>query len=83
VGTLFGFVVGYILGARTGSERFDEVVEAFHEIRNPDEVRAFVGVVKRHGRGTAAIVSQRLAEGESTPSAAERVVAARHRAEHG
>jgi hypothetical protein len=28
MGTLFGFAVGYIVGARAGSQGFDEVVEA-------------------------------------------------------
>lgn len=81
MGTLFGFFVGYVLGARAGSEGFDKVAQAFTEIRRSDEMRAFVGILRDHIRGTAATVSERLAAVEaSAESTAERLAAARRRA---
>lgn len=60
MGTLFGFVVGYVVGARAGSRGFDEVVEALRDVRDSDEFRAFVDVIRHHARSTAAQVSDRL-----------------------
>lgn len=60
MGTLFGFIVGYVLGARAGSQKFDEVVAAAKEVRNSEEFMALLDVVRLHAAGTATIVSDRL-----------------------
>lgn len=78
MGTLFGFAVGYILGARAGSESFDRVVEAFREVRDSEEFRAFVEVVRAHVKGTATVVAERLAGPEDATE--ERLDRARERA---
>jgi len=66
MGTLFGFVVGYILGARAGAEGFEEVVQSIRDIRRSEEFRGFVDAMKSHSRHVAAQVTGRLA-GELPP----------------
>lgn len=79
MGTLFGFVVGYVVGARAGSDGFDDVVNAFNDIRRSREFQSFVAVATHHGRGALTRVLQRLAEPpEARLSTIER---ARRRAE--
>jgi len=81
VGTLFGFLVGYIVGARAGSEGFDGVVQALRRIRESDEFRGFVQVVRSHARDTASTLAARLAEeGGARRTAEELVARARSRA---
>lgn len=58
--TLFGFVVGYVVGARVGSRGFDEVVRSFDEIRRSPEFRGFVGALRHHAVGALANISRRL-----------------------
>lgn len=66
MGTLFGFVVGYIVGARAGGEDFDEVVDAVRAIRSSEEFQALIDVVVAHVKGAAATVGHWLAEAESS-----------------
>lgn len=60
MGTLFGFIVGYVVGAKAGNERFEEVMDAFRSLRESDEVRSFVQVVRGHARDTARDLGDRL-----------------------
>jgi len=53
MGTLFGFVVGYIVGARAGSVGFDELVDSVRAIRDSEEFSAFMGLLGEHTRSTA------------------------------
>lgn len=62
MGTLFGFAVGYILGARAGSQHFEEVVQAAKDLRESAEFRAFIDALREHVRDTARLVSERLAD---------------------
>lgn len=50
MGTLFGFAVGYILGARAGQDGFEEVVRSVRAIRESEEFQGFVSAMKDHGR---------------------------------
>lgn len=61
MGTLFGFIVGYVLGARAGSQRFDEVVGAARAVRDSEEFKALLQVARIHAVGTVTMVSDRLA----------------------
>ena len=61
MGTLFGFVVGYVLGARAGGEGFDEVVQSIRDIRQSQEFRGFVDAMKSHTRHVLGQVTGRLA----------------------
>lgn len=80
MGTLFGFAVGYLLGARAGSQGFDEVAEAFRAVRTSAEFQALVEVVKSHAKGTAALVSERLSGGADPQGAEDLLARARDRA---
>ena len=61
MGTLFGFAVGYILGARAGQDGFDEVVRSVRAIRESEEFRGFVSAMKDHGRHVLREVTGRVA----------------------
>ncbi|HVM40283.1 MAG TPA: hypothetical protein VM618_05840 [Acidimicrobiia bacterium] len=69
MGTLFGFVVGYIVGARMGSRGFDEVVESVRAIRDSQEFQGFVDAVKHHSRYTLQQLSHRLGVPDEPPAA--------------
>ncbi len=57
---LFGFVVGYVVGARAGSEGFERLEQAFRDIRDSDEFRNFVSLLRSHLQGTVETVNDRL-----------------------
>lgn len=38
-GLVVGFGVGYVLGAKAGRERYDQIMEAFHEMSSRPEVQ--------------------------------------------
>jgi hypothetical protein len=48
MGVLLAWVVGYVVGAKGGSEDFDDVVQAVKELRDSDEVRQLLSVVGSH-----------------------------------
>jgi phage shock protein A len=79
MGTLFGFVVGYVIGARSGSRTFDEVVDALRAIRDSEEFQALLDATRRHIRATARDLSARLASDEAAPAASEVIARARAR----
>lgn len=58
---LFGFVVGYVVGARAGSEGWARVETAVREIKESDEFQNLISVLRDHLRGTVQIVNDRLA----------------------
>lgn len=43
---------GYVLGARTGSEHFEEVVRSLRAIKDSEEFRDLVGSVRNHAGAT-------------------------------
>ena len=79
MGTLFGFVVGYIVGARAGSQGFEEVVDALRTVRDSEEFQALGEVVREHVKGTAGTVGRWLTDME-THTAEEMLERARDRA---
>lgn len=74
MGTLFGFFVGYIVGARAGSEAFDEVVQSYRDIRDSPEFASFVQVARHHLVGTVTQVVERLQPREEQLSTIERAM---------
>ena len=60
---LLAFAVGYVMGARGGSEGFDEVVRAAAAIRQSDEARGFVAAARSHLGHTLRELAFRLDEG--------------------
>ena len=60
MGTLFGFAVGYVIGARAGSEGFDDLLRALAAIRESEEYRGFMASLREHVLHTVKEVNQRL-----------------------
>jgi hypothetical protein len=61
MGTLFGFAVGYIIGARSGRDGFEEVVRSIRAIRESEEFAGFVDAMKSHGRHLMREMTNRVA----------------------
>lgn len=78
--TLFGFIVGYIVGARAGNEGWVRVEQAVKDIRESDEFRNLIAVLRDHLRGTVQIVNDRLAAGDVNLMPDIEALAARARA---
>lgn len=66
---LFGFAVGYILGARLGSESFDEVIRAAKDVRQSEEFANLIETVRNHAAGTVSLLAGRLAQRRDPRSA--------------
>ena len=61
MGTLFGFAVGYVIGARAGNQGFDDLMRAFSDIRSSEEYQAFRATLREHARHTLRQLNERLA----------------------
>lgn len=70
---LFGFAAGYVLGARAEKEEFDDVVQALRAIRDSEEVRDLIVIVRRHTgqalRGLADVVERRAEASDARATA--------------
>ncbi len=78
---LFGFIVGYVVGARAGNDGFDKLEEAWREIRRSDEFRSLLELARSHLSGTLKTVGERLQDDSGTilTDIEERAAAARAR----
>lgn len=77
---LFGFVVGYVVGARAGSPGFERVEQALRDIRESDEFRGFLQVLRIHAKETARILNDRLqSDGPTLPDLDDLATQARSR----
>lgn len=52
MGTLFGFAIGYLLGARTGRSGYLEFVQAVQDVRESEEFRSLRSLVRSHAGQT-------------------------------
>ena len=43
---LVGLAVGYVLGARAGRERYDQLVQVYRRLKDHPAVQGFAGVVR-------------------------------------
>ena len=73
LGLIIGLAVGFLLGARAGRERYEQIVTAYKAVRSNEQVREATDLAERSTRGT------RAAAGRGMVSVAEtvRVKAAR------
>jgi hypothetical protein len=73
---LLGFAAGYVVGARTEKEEFDDIVRSLRAIRDSEEVRDFIVIMRQHTghalRGLADMVERRA--DPSSPRATATVV---------
>jgi hypothetical protein len=60
MGILFAFAVGYVVGARAGSDDFDEIVEALQAIRRSEEFSDLVRALRSHAAHTLRAVAALL-----------------------
>ena len=60
MGILLAFAAGYFLGARAGSEDFDDVVDAVQAIRQSEELNDLVGSLRSHAAHTLREVASLL-----------------------
>ncbi|QFZ17327.1 hypothetical protein [Saccharothrix syringae] len=63
-GILFGAAVGYVLGARAGRHRYDQIVRAYRALADHPAVQGAAGVVR-------AKVSEKTGFGRRTTTAAK------------
>jgi hypothetical protein len=77
MGILLAFAVGYAVGAKAGSESFDEVVEALKAVRDSDEFSSLLKALRSHAghalRELATAVDGTGQEGGSTQDLVDRV----------
>lgn len=57
---LLGFVVGYVVGARAGSQGVERLEQAWREVRESEEFRSFVELVRSQLKRTFQGVDGRL-----------------------
>ena len=79
MGTLFGFAVGYVIGARAGSEGFDDLLRALADIRNSEEYKGFMTSLRSHLRHTLREVNSRLSTLAEEPEPDDPLARARAR----
>ena len=48
MGIVLAFAVGYLVGANTGKEGYQEVVDALKAVRDSDEFHGLAGAVRSH-----------------------------------
>jgi hypothetical protein len=67
---LVAFLIGYAVGAKAGSRRFDDVVRAARAVRDSDEFRGLLGALRTHLGATMREIANLLesedAEGDET-----------------
>ncbi len=54
LGFIVGVVVGFLLGARDGRERYEKIVATFRKVRSNEQVREATALAERSTRGTRA-----------------------------
>jgi hypothetical protein len=73
---------GYVLGARTGSEHFDEVVRSLRAIKDSEEFHDLLSSVRSHAGATlrelATMIERPSADGASDAAVGDLVERVRH-----
>jgi hypothetical protein len=60
LGLIIGLVAGFLLGARAGRERYDQLVAAFNKIRSHEQVLQAADIAERSTRKTRAAAGNTL-----------------------
>lgn len=59
-GLVTGLIIGFLLGARAGRERYDQIVAAYNKLRSSDTVRQTTDLAERSTRKTRAAAGNTL-----------------------
>jgi hypothetical protein len=70
---LTGLGIGYVLGARAGRERYDQIQRAFRAIRENPTVQETAGVVQAQASGLVSTAKDRVASGLSSTPVGEKL----------
>ena len=66
IGFISGLIIGFLLGARAGRERYDQVVAAYNKIRSNDTVRRTTDIAEQSTRKTRAATGNTLVSAADT-----------------
>jgi len=59
-GLIAGLIIGFLLGARAGRERYDQIVAAYNKIRSNDTVRRTTDIAEQSTRKSRAAAGNTL-----------------------
>ncbi|GMR02979.1 MAG: hypothetical protein BMS9Abin20_1337 [Acidimicrobiia bacterium] len=59
-GLFVGLITGFVLGARAGRKRYDQIVAAFNKVRSNDQVHQAADLAERSTRKTRAAAGNTL-----------------------
>jgi hypothetical protein len=60
LGLITGLIIGFLLGARAGRERYDQIMAAYNKIRSNDIVRNTTDLAEKSTRRTRAAAGNTL-----------------------
>ena len=62
MGILLSFLIGYVAGAKAGSNHLDDVVESAKAVRDSEEFGALITSLRTHAGATMRLVADLLSE---------------------
>jgi hypothetical protein len=69
------FAVGYAVGAKAGSEGYDELIASFKAVRDSEEFRGLIAAIRSHTGHVLREVGQRLQTDADRPISMDEVLA--------
>jgi hypothetical protein len=59
-GLVAGLIIGFLLGARAGRERYDQIVAAYNKVRSNDTLQRTTNIAEQSTRKTRAAAGNTL-----------------------
>ncbi|MCL1593572.1 MAG: YtxH domain-containing protein [Actinomycetia bacterium] len=60
LGLIIGLITGFIIGARSGRERYDQIMAGLHKVRGNPQVKQAADIAERSTRKTRAAAGNTL-----------------------